>query len=1388
MAFNGATKGQTATESTRRSAPLGNLHLAPRPRRNDARNDERPRNEAGRSHRFVEAGIEFKDIARPECPGYKGANEGQMPPGVHERIAKAAARLNIFWAVSAGRQQLGAKPSTNTPRTNKKAEHLQQGKRESERETAGEPRIRRKEWRPTIGNPKEPLARNQEPKQKPVTVKPVKPGTVTPVPIPTNKPNSTIRISSAAATSATSASTALSDSGPILPSDFFSPPYTQFRSLSRPTTTTPAPFVAAHPPPGIQIPGRRQVKATTKVLLKKTQIVPSEKSSRNTVIITRLLGNFEPSRPVVWGVDDKGFRAFSLVRERPDLSSGTWPYNRDLGGVKMLGFIEIISMPTADTPGACLVLHFENKRYLFGNIAEGTQRLVQTRKLSLIRLAHIFVTGTTSWRTVGGLVGMILTLADMHGTSQLNKAKATGTKTDGTKTDGTKTEITSLGVHGGPHLLHTLATARKFALRTTYPVIPYEFRQNTRSHESDSMNPDFEDEYIRVWKFRLSCIKSSDPSQPSASRDKGHISKKLRRTPPSDSAGSESEGEYNPVHQLDLDQLSPETDGANQMLREDIVHSMFGPRNHSPQFREMMLHDVLRNLPRITSVLRPNAQGELEPYELKRGEIQENIKVFVRQTPRTGFNELPPIQRGIASMCYIVKTHTTRGRFDPVAARALGVKPEQFGQLTRGQSVKTEDGTVVTPDMVMGEPTAGKGFAVLEVRLPELIPEFLKRPEWSNTDIMKDIKAMYWLVTDRVGRDPRILEFMQRYSSVKHIVLCAGQVSRQPNPVAFSDPAKLIVKMHRIDPERFPIPIYTNSPAEGLAPSFKSIEAELGKTGSRLQLAPTAEFKDEAVIPRFNPLEPLKELEQETDLMKMVGEAQARVAEPDFIARVEASEEDMPSRDTEIVALGTGSALPSKYRNVSANLIRVPGVGNYILDCGENTLGQLRRLYGYAGAQQIARDLRVIYISHGHADHHLGTVSVIRLWARMNKITSKVLTIVANRSYLHFLREYLQVEGLSMDHFRLRAIPLEDQWTDIKFPDGHETGLAALNTCIVNHGADPRAVMLTWPSGLKIAYSGDCRPSAHFARMAMGAHLLIHECTFADDKKVEAIKKQHSTMGEALSVARQMQARRVLLTHFSQRYAKLPDISQQVKEQWSTAATLEDDGDSTGDAGQKEENRDNKTNNNNKIQLRDNEPVVLYAFDLMAIKLGDFQYAREFLPALVELYAIEEAKSERETAENKAKFEAEHKRKEAEKANNRKQVQQRAVEKRKQKGEQGSSSKRNKARPSKEEQQVAPKEGPAKEQEPAIEVRYTGLTLEGIVQAVGQGQPSNDADAVVADGEGDCSGLAMDVDEKEVETKEDERPTAVQEMVVEKTVVEEEQQKVAVSASAPSNE
>lgn len=49
-----------------------------------------------------------------------------------------------------------------------------------------------------------------------------------------------------------------------------------------------------------------------------------------------------------------------------------------------------------------------------------------------------------------------------------------------------------------------------------------------------------------------------------------------------------------------------------------------------------------------------------------------------------------------------------------------------------------------------------------------------------------------------------------------------------------------------------------------------------------------------------------------------------------------------------------------------------------LLDCGEGTYGQMVRFFGPEKVDEILANLNAVYISHLHADHHIGLVGVLQ--------------------------------------------------------------------------------------------------------------------------------------------------------------------------------------------------------------------------------------------------------------------------------------------------------------------------------------------------------------------------------------------------------------------------
>ena len=70
---------------------------------------------------------------------------------------------------------------------------------------------------------------------------------------------------------------------------------------------------------------------------------------------------------------------------------------------------------------------------------------------------------------------------------------------------------------------------------------------------------------------------------------------------------------------------------------------------------------------------------------------------------------------------------------------------------------------------------------------------------------------------------------------------------------------------------------------------------------------------------------------------------------------------------------------------MSSTLIQIPGYGNVLLDCGEGTFGQLARTFGIGDAADgqsvwhVLRELRCVFVSHAHGDHHIGLAGVLAM-------------------------------------------------------------------------------------------------------------------------------------------------------------------------------------------------------------------------------------------------------------------------------------------------------------------------------------------------------------------------------------------------------------------------
>lgn len=267
----------------------------------------------------------------------------------------------------------------------------------------------------------------------------------------------------------------------------------------------------------------------------------------------------------------------------------------------------------------------------------------------------------------------------------------------------------------------------------------------------------------------------------------------------------------------------------------------------------------------------------------------------------------------------------------------------------------------------------------------------------------------------------------------------------------------------------------------------------------------------------------------------------------------------------ELVALGTASQVPTRYRNHNGYLLRWDQHG-LLFDPGEGTQRQLTI------AEVSVSAITQIAVTHFHGDHCLGLPGIIQRISLDNvaheipvhfpatgdeffkrlrhaSIFYDVAKIdprpIAAPGVIFEARD-LTVETRKLDH------PVDTWGYRVSEPDGQRMlpdRLAARGVRgrdigrLQREGSieiDGETVELDEVSELRrgqvFAFVMDTAPCAAALELARGADLLVCESTYLSDDAELAARAGHMTAVQAAELARDAGARRLVLTHFSQRY------------------------------------------------------------------------------------------------------------------------------------------------------------------------------------------------------------------------------------------------------------
>ncbi|GGC15715.1 ribonuclease Z [Parapedobacter defluvii] len=283
----------------------------------------------------------------------------------------------------------------------------------------------------------------------------------------------------------------------------------------------------------------------------------------------------------------------------------------------------------------------------------------------------------------------------------------------------------------------------------------------------------------------------------------------------------------------------------------------------------------------------------------------------------------------------------------------------------------------------------------------------------------------------------------------------------------------------------------------------------------------------------------------------------------------------------EVLILGSSSATPIYGRHPTAQLINI-NEQLYLLDCGEGTQVQLIK-YGIRSNR-----IKHIFISHLHGDHYLGLIGLIssmHLVGRKEELHIYGPPALQEIIDLHFLHsqtvlrypllfhptqdqtgesilenEHILVSSFPLDHriactgFRFdekKRMPTIDRTKTeaIGIPTAYLPLIKRGNDYTASDGTVYRWQELTLPPPIprSYAYCSDTVMTERYLPFIQGVDLLYHEATFLHDMLNRAVETFHTTARQAGQIATKVQARKLLIGHYSARYKDLKPLLEESK-------------------------------------------------------------------------------------------------------------------------------------------------------------------------------------------------------------------------------------------------
>jgi ribonuclease Z len=278
----------------------------------------------------------------------------------------------------------------------------------------------------------------------------------------------------------------------------------------------------------------------------------------------------------------------------------------------------------------------------------------------------------------------------------------------------------------------------------------------------------------------------------------------------------------------------------------------------------------------------------------------------------------------------------------------------------------------------------------------------------------------------------------------------------------------------------------------------------------------------------------------------------------------------------EIIFLGTSCMVPTKERNHQGIFITIKDEG-ILIDCGEGTQRQLKI------AKIKPTRINRIFLTHWHGDHVLGLPGLLQT-LNASEYEGKLFIYGpqgTRQFFEHMFKAFSftiqfehEIVELSKSHIELKEVFIDSdelkhsiktlgycireidrrriKLSYIKklgIPQGPLLGELQNNKTIIwnnkkIHPSDATYIV----KGKKLSIILDTLPCKEAYDLSQDADLLICEASYASDHLDKAEEYKHMTARQAGQLASQSNVRKLILTHFSQRYKTAADILDDAKE------------------------------------------------------------------------------------------------------------------------------------------------------------------------------------------------------------------------------------------------